>query len=127
MHFKEEIHIIKDNESTESIHKETEMKSVDTAEYWQDHEELPDGWQMENSRNIRPKLYDQIEFKVGSTLKSGKVTKNGKKTGKDAFRCWIKEGDNEYSYDFRTEVKHWRKTDRNLKKPKLQQLKKKKQ
>ena len=66
MHFKEETNIIKENEPTESIHKhkETKNKSVDTAEDWQDHEDLPHGWQMETSRNIRPKLHDHIEFKV---------------------------------------------------------------
>ena len=46
--------------------------------------------------------------------KSRKVTRVGKKTGKDAFRCWIKEGDNESSYGFGTKVKQGRKTDKNV-------------
>ena len=49
--------------ASKNIEKQ-KMKSVDTAEEWQDHEGLPHGWKMENSRDIRPKLHDHIELKV---------------------------------------------------------------
>ena len=47
-------------------------------------------------------------------LKDGVVTKVGKKSGKDKNRCWIKENDGEYSYDFLTDVEHWRKTKKSV-------------
>ena len=111
-HFQDERAIVESNEATEE--KETEAGKKDDNEDWKDSGDIPSEWQLENNKDLRPKLHDQIEFKVEGCLKTGVVTRVGKKSGKDKNRCWIKEDDNEYNYDFLSDVQFWRKTNKSV-------------
>ena len=63
---------------------------------------------VENNPHIRPKRNNIIEYSVNGETKVGRVTRVGKQSGRDKFRCWIKHGENEDSFDFATEVDEWK-------------------
>ena len=51
---------------------------------------------------------------MGGCQRAGRVTKVGKKNGKDQNRCWVQEKDTESNFDFVNEVEHWRKLNKNV-------------
>ena len=110
-HFKNERTIVESNETETNSVQEGQKNNIEADPGWQKDSDLPDGWMLKNNRNIRPKLNDRIEFIVNGFLMDGRVTRVGKKSGRDKYRCWIKEDESEAesSYDFNTEVEHWRK------------------
>ena len=113
-HFKDEKVVVESDQVVTSKEKDTQTKDLEVVEDWKNTETLPAGWNLENNKELRPKLHDRIEFIVNGCLKDGRVIKVGKKTGKDVYRCWIKEGDRESNYDFVNEVDHWRKLDKEV-------------
>ena len=65
----------------------------------------------ENSLELRPKLYKNILYKVEEedTWRRGKVSKVGKKNGKDRFRVWLDNCNGPtLSYDFKDEIAAWK-------------------
>ena len=80
-----------------------------------DNPNLPEGWMdknisinLQNNKELRPKLNEIVEFVVNSVKKTGKVVKVGKKTGRNKNRCWVKDGNKETNYDFVNEVESWK-------------------
>ena len=58
----------------------------------------------------RPKSGEKITFKVDGEKLQGIIKDVGKKSGKDANRCWVKfKGEEVRSFDFRDEVDSWKK------------------
>ena len=60
---------------------------------------------------MRHKRNQIIEFKVGGTVKIGKVTRVGNSTGKDKNRCWIRlrnKNKVEENYEFVKDVEYWK-------------------
>ena len=138
-HFKEEVTVIETEEPSDNADPETEdIQNQDALDWrqnkdlpagrqtrtsddvseanlnWEKDKELPDGWMIKDNNTVRPKLYDNIKFSVGGCLKTGKVVKVGKSTGRDKFRCWVKKGDTEENFDFLNEVEHWKVVDKNV-------------
>ena len=126
---------VEDNEHKENAEKYTQTNIYDG---WSESNMLPKGWKskddnedpnipegwkhatihegwkdtissnLENNRNLRPKLNEIVEFVINGVRKTGRVVKVGKKTGREKNRCWITEGENETSYDFVSEVDNWK-------------------
>ena len=58
----------------------------------------------------RPKRGEKITLKVNGKKLQGIVKSVGKKSGKDANRCWVKfKGEEVRSFDFKDEVESWKK------------------
>ena len=58
---------------------------------------------------LRPKRGEKIASKVNSKKLQGIIKSVGKKTGKDANRCWVKfKGEEVRSFDFIDEVDSWK-------------------
>ena len=58
----------------------------------------------------RPKRGEKITLKVNGKKLQGIVKSVGKKSGKDANRCWVKfKGEEVRSFDFKDEVDSWKK------------------
>ena len=75
---------------------------------------LPEGWKFNvpsnllNNKRLRPKLKETVEFVVNGVLRTGKVVKVGKPTGRNKYRCWIREENSENNFDFVNEVENWK-------------------
>ena len=111
-HFKEEKTIVQTNEADRKT-TETQTENNVNNEGWQPKTNLPADWQLQNNKDLRPKLNDEIEFIVGGCQRAGRVTQVGKKKGKDQNRCWVQEKDTESNFDFVNEVEHWRRFPQN--------------
>ena len=108
-HLKENKSVVRTNQINDDDEKKTETLKKNYVEDWKHDEDIPAGCQLENQKNIRPKLHDQIEFTEKGCLRTGKVKRVGKSNGKDKKQCWVQEEDKENSYDFLQEIEHWRK------------------
>ena len=79
-HFKDEKTIVKTNEADGNKEQASQTSDVEADEDWHSKEDLPEGWMLQNNKNIRPKLHDNIEFSVKGFLRAGRVTRVGKTT-----------------------------------------------
>ena len=64
----------------------------------------------ETNREMRPKMRRKILYKLpgDKNWRSGRVTRVGKNTGLDKFRCWVTSGDKELNFDFIKDVITWK-------------------